>query len=56
MKNQFIKIKTSEIRKGDVVIVVPRGKGDVRETAVSDAYKHNGLWAFDYQTINFKSE
>ena len=53
MENQFLTIKTSEILKGDVVIVTPRGKGDVREVAVSDAYKHNGLWAFDMSAIIF---
>ena len=44
MENQ-ITIKTSEIKKGDVVIITPN---EYKEVADSDSYKHNGIWSFDF--------
>tara|TARA_Y100001938_G_C7871393_1_gene320472 strand:- start:95 stop:418 length:324 start_codon:yes stop_codon:yes gene_type:complete len=53
MENQKITIKTSEIKKGDIVIIRPN---EYREPAESDAYKHNGVWSFDFSNEPFSNE
>jgi len=63
MKTETERILTSEIKKGDRVIIMrgSDGKGKITRwyEAISDAYKYEGIWSFDFHEeyrYGFQSE